>query len=724
MNPKYKRILSSDFNYSQIGEATIKQFSYYLDKKKNYKNILKGKKYNKLITEDYLNKEDNDVYDDLYEKGEYDEDIFDKNYKNKYNQIIEEQKQKYLNLNKSCSFIIGKNKKKIIENTKYSKKSLLEKFDNERFKYHLIHHHHDYYLDQALLKANTGQVASTSYNPKMEYIYKKILYCPEFKKMSGRYDKENLKEKIEHQIEKNIKHKKEQESKLYKKKIHKIRLSIQIQKNRKKIYKKNNDNDNLILPKRHKSLLPRNSSSRLLSVKLYDIDEELPNESRNFNKKLFKRTNTMQQPHLNTFGFNNNKSKKNSFAIIKNIEEDENEEDNNDSEEKNQNNISNNLDDNTISSINYNKTNYSGKKKNYSNYYNNNNDTDIIYPNNISKNDSNILINNNYSYRKDKEEKNDKINSFRNGDNNNSKLNITYSLDNNSSKKKLNKKNKSITSNITNKQNLFPSLNNNNKVVNFEKMISREYLRKLNEQKYNIYSSLSPNYEAIRPKVIMKVKYEKKQFRKNKAKEYKSVFNEFVFDINKVYNNYNNHFPTKDIYLDKSTGRKINDKSPLPSYMVNQYDRNAINVYNDKSLEMNNYSNGNLKILKSSYNEKKSFNYKLNDQYYNNDNNKVLKSIMRKINKNINKKSHCNEGKSLSCSNIRNSLYKNTKNEGLFRRKIPDYYKVNLDKLEKYPFSNGEKIDGFTLKTIRSNKSAIDLLTENEKKIFLSRLES
>ena len=54
---------------------------------------------------------------------------------------------------------------------------------------------------------------------------------------------------------------------------------------------------------------------------------------------------------------------------------------------------------------------------------------------------------------------------------------------------------------------------------------------------------------------------------------------------------------------------------------------------------------------------------------------------------------------------------------------MSDYYRVNLDKLGRYPFSNGEKIDGFTLKTIKSNKSSIDLLNDYEKSIFLSKLE-
>ena len=53
---------------------------------------------------------------------------------------------------------------------------------------------------------------------------------------------------------------------------------------------------------------------------------------------------------------------------------------------------------------------------------------------------------------------------------------------------------------------------------------------------------------------------------------------------------------------------------------------------------------------------------------------------------------------------------------------MPEYYKVNLDKLGKYPYTNYERIDGFTFKTIKDNKSAIELMTDEEKRIFLSNL--
>ena len=719
MSLRYKKIQSKNFNYSHIGEASAKKYLYLIDKKKHLNNLLKGKKRNKIVEADFIDQEEKDIYDELYEKDEYEEDIFDKDYKNKYKQLLEEQKQKYFNLKNSCSFLDSSNKKKEKENKEEDNKKMriLNRFDNNKYKYHLIHHHHDHYVDKSLLKANEAEPACTSYNPKMEYIYKKIIYSPEFKKMSGRYDQENLKDKIEHQMEINIKQKKEKESRNYQKKLDKIRTSIIIPKENKEINLKNNIVDFSI---RHKSVSGnigenrKNSLISLIKTNKDNIandnnDELINNESRNFNRKLFKRTNTMfnKDPQALPFGFGNNKSNKNSFDI-KNIEED-NEEDNYDFYDNR--NQSNNIDGNTVSSANHNKTT-SGKKKDSSvNYINN--ETDIIYSYNLSKNDSNILINNNYSYKKDKEGKKNKRNDFNNNINNENSIN----------KKRINNKNNHININNNNKQILLPSLNNN-KVVNFDKMLSRDYIRKLNEKKGNIYSSLSPNYDSIRPKCIMKVIYAQKHYRKNKKNEFKSTFNEFVYDINKIFNNYNNHLPPKDINLDKMTGRELNDNTPLPSYMINQYNRNAFNTFNDKSLEMNNFANGQLKQLKSSFNDKKSFNYKLNDQYFDNNNifTEEITSLMKKISRKPinNKKYEYKECKSISCSKKIDQNYGvNTS----FKAKMPEYYKVNLDKLGKYRFSNGEKIDGFTLKTIKNNKSAIDLLNNKEKKIFLSKLD-
>ena len=254
-------------------------------------------------------------------------------------------------------------------------------------------------------------------------------------------------------------------------------------------------------------------------------------------------------------------------------------------------------------------------------------------------------------------------------------------------------------------------------------MLSRQYFQKLNERKRNLYYSLCPNYESIRPKCIMKVIYSKSKCKKYKNKEFKSYFNEIVFDANKHINDYNNHLPPKNIYLDKMTGKNINNNSPFPSYMINQYNRNAAYTFNDKSFEMNNYSNGNLKELKSSFNDKKSFNYKINNQCYDNNSeyfNKEINSIMKKIIKKPIYNKRYGNYRALSSSNNSKILDSNKykfNNKSSLVSKIPEYYKLNLDKLGNY--SNTDKIDGITMKAIKSNKSAIDILNKKEIHIFL-----
>ena len=627
-NSTLAQINNEDFNYSHIGEASTKKFLYLLDKKKN---IFENKKQKKIEPQDYFHEKEKLEYDDIYEKDEYEDDIFNKEYDLKYKKELQEKKLKFNSSKNSCAFITKilneKNKK---ENEEEKKKADIEReinfeLENEKYKYHLIHHQHDLLISKSLIDLY-DQVSSNSYKPKLEFIFKKIIYSPEFNKMSGRYDQEKKRGKIEQQ--KNISHQiqKQKEYANYQKKLKIIR------------------------------------------------NIHLKNESRNINKKLGR--------NYSELDINLSINKKNSIISIKN------------NIEESHNNISKYIDENTVSTINYNNNNKttSGKKRHNSNLA-----TEIIYPN-ISKNDSAILINNNTNRKSLK-----RVYSY------NTLNNINQNYSNYSYKKYKNNNSSSSTSKkkyINNNKNL-------NKVVNFDKMLPREYINKLKQQRTNIYSSLSPNYDIIRPKCIMKVIYGQKHYKKNKPKEFKSDYNQIIFDINKSYNKYNNHFPPKNIYLGKMTGRKM-DKT-LPSYMLDQYNRNSYNTFNEKSLKMNNFANGDLLQQRSSFNEKKTFNYKLNDQYTGNEDNYLTKDIniiFRRITKYPinNKKSSYGEYKSLSDN------YNN-------KTKMPEYYQMNLDRYGKYPFSCGEKIDGFTMKTIKGNKSTIDMLSDYEKHIFLSKLD-
>ena len=155
MNSKYDKINENDYNYSHVGNASAKKYLYALDKKNHLNNLLKDKKREKIIPNDFLYEEETD--NNIYEKEEYEDNIFDNDYQNKYKHFLEEQKQKYFNLKKTCTvlsnFIEQKNKKSSLDKNKDNnlrEKKLMEKFNEDKFKYHLIHHYHDYYLDRTL----------------------------------------------------------------------------------------------------------------------------------------------------------------------------------------------------------------------------------------------------------------------------------------------------------------------------------------------------------------------------------------------------------------------------------------------------------------------------------------------------------------------------------------------------------------------------------------------
>ena len=744
-----QNIDDEDFIYSHTGEACARQFLYLLNQKKHLDDLIKGIKPKKAMNSELISDKDIYNFNDDFDKDEYDDDIFDEDYEIKYQKEKEEKNLKYMHSKNSCNIKkfesnqdtknskLNKDKdkeknskeknskeknKEISQNKAEREKQLMYELENQKFKYHLMHHHHDLWVDKSLLNLN-DQVSSNSYKPKLNYIFRKIIYSPEFQKMSGRYDVENLRNKIEKKKDLMHKIQKEKEYADYQKKLKQIRTSVFM----KKMNNESLDND---YEEEEKSL-KRNQymndnfyskkSSSNISLKSNTIgDLILSNESRNINKKLLKKSNSLaiKAPIYLSYGMNN-KTNKSNFDIISNIEEESKENDIESNTYEGKKNISNN-NENTLSTINHQKTTSARKKLSSA-------ETVLIYPNIMKKETDNILIDD-YSYQKSLKSKKSMP-----------ALNFHYLMglkrdvpnySNNSSKRT--SKNRRIKSQGKNySKSSTRKLKNSSSVkvlVNFEKMVSREPHKKSTEPELNIYSSLSPNFDAIRPKCIMKVVYARKHYKKNRAKEFKSDFNQIVFDINKSYNKYNNHFPPKNIYLGKMTGRKTDDTS-LPSYMMDQYNRNSVNIFNEKSLKMNNYANGELLRQRSSFNEKGTFNYKLSEQYKGGDDNGIVKGLntvyMKITRYPFGKKLGYGENKSLSCPNNESSAdsYNKYINSSLMRSRMPEYYKVNLDKFGKYPFSYGEKIDGFTLKTIKSNKSAINLLTESEKRIFLTKLD-
>ena len=251
--------------------------------------------------------------------------------------------------------------------------------------------------------------------------------------------------------------------------------------------------------------------------------------------------------------------------------------------------------------------------------------------------------------------------------------------------------------------------------VNFKKMLSRAYLDKLSNNVENIYSTITPNYLSIEPKCIMKVKYKNKKYNFQRP-PFKGLSADYTFDINKIFFKYNNHIPPKTFEFQKMAGRGDTSDTKLPSFMIGLFDRKSCITFNEKNLKMNSYSNGQLKESISSFNDKKSFNYKLNEEK----NKRVIdkdaqiefENLVKKIieqgiinndsskNNDIKNNNNDNEG-----NNINNSENKII-NSIPFR--IKTMYKNFMSEYNRSD-NQGDKVDGITFKSFKN-------LNKNRKK--------
>ena len=153
-------------------------------------------------------------------------------------------------------------------------------------------------------------------------------------------------------------------------------------------------------------------------------------------------------------------------------------------------------------------------------------------------------------------------------------------------------------------------LDKHHKGINFEKMLSREYLNKINRYEESMHPMITPSCSAVVPKSIMKVIYSKCRHN-HSPKKFHGFNGEFTFDINKIFYKYNNHFSPRIFHFNKMEGRSKNKNSNLPSFMLGLFYRNSLDNFNENSLKMNNYFNGNFQEIKSTFNAKKSFNIRL-----------------------------------------------------------------------------------------------------------------
>ena len=201
--------------------------------------------------------------------------------------------------------------------------------------------------------------------------------------------------------------------------------------------------------------------------------------------------------------------------------------------------------------------------------------------------------------------------------NNNSKFSKTYTkFRNNSNNLNVDTESIDINTNSNNPNftnpNIIPHYKNENRAPDFRKTISREQREKAKGFKTNAIPFVMPNYSLVRERALTMAVYDKPVPVRSKVKYMKGVHSGIMFNPDLVIDKVNNHIESKSPNFKLMTSRPNKKGSPLPSYMQKNVDRKSVYLINDKSLEMNNYPNGNFMSATTSFWPKKSFNNIIN----------------------------------------------------------------------------------------------------------------
>ena len=169
---------------------------------------------------------------------------------------------------------------------------------------------------------------------------------------------------------------------------------------------------------------------------------------------------------------------------------------------------------------------------------------------------------------------------------------------------------KKISKNI----NLSPKANFSKEMkgINFSKTISREQLNFIHRDREGLRPIFMPNYEFVEPRSVSMVSYTKNIKHKSNIKRLNGVEPNLFFDPIQVINKYNNHIETNAPNFKLMASRGL-DNSPLPSYMINKFDRNSLESITEKGLRMNCYLNSKFNKKFSTFYPKKSFNRLINN---------------------------------------------------------------------------------------------------------------
>ena len=191
----------------------------------------------------------------------------------------------------------------------------------------------------------------------------------------------------------------------------------------------------------------------------------------------------------------------------------------------------------------------------------------------------------------------------------------------------LNKKNKKNSKIKTPKKKI-------NNCLDFSKSISREQYENLFKDKELVPFSI-PIYTQVEPRCLTMVSYTQKKNKRNIQNKLEGIDNTIFYNPDKIISKVNNHKEANAPNFKIMVSRP-EDQSPLPSYMINKFDRASLETITQKGLKMNGYTNVGFKTYSSSFYPKKSFNRIINYNLLNSDKfvNSNLDGLLEKLNKN------------------------------------------------------------------------------------------
>ena len=146
---------------------------------------------------------------------------------------------------------------------------------------------------------------------------------------------------------------------------------------------------------------------------------------------------------------------------------------------------------------------------------------------------------------------------------------------------------------------------------NFAKLPARE--KKVKKTRIENIPFINPKFSVIQERSLTMAIYKKDRKIKNyKQAPFQGMIMGLDYDPDKVIEKYNNHKSPKVPNFKNMTSRPNQKGSPLPSFLQKVYDRSASYLTTDKSLKLNNYSEGKYIPASNSFFPKKSYNKIIN----------------------------------------------------------------------------------------------------------------